>query len=598
MLYYLTRIVFFIAGLLLLAISTVAAEIREDSYEIYMGDIDGDGDDDFYFLQKPWYLILHGDIATPILMQSVNFAVRNNGGIYSAPAVYSLGDLVARVNSGSLKKAIWNHDVFLVTEANGGNTILIRGAYASSPALLLKSFSSSSLPTVAATYSTATHRGISDRGVPLRIIDVNRDGINDVVLGSFGSSTGEYAYLGNSDNVHSQYLVRSSTNGTLVGAIQGQFRVDEVGAATYTIPLAVPEGVAGVSPELSINYSSQNGSGLVGYGGNISGLGVIARCRQTLLQDGVAKPITWGAEDRFCLNGQRLMLVSGVYGAAGSTYKTEIDSFVKVTALGGVTGTPDYFEVEAKDGSKTIYGGAQDSKLLQGARVVHWAQSRFEDNVGNRIDFTYEGDYLTRHRIKTIYYAYPTPRTSSGSNARIEFSYSQRPDVSDSYTSGGVYFKSNQILNSVISYNGPGVFRQYNFFYNEINYSSADELSRLTSVEECTSASWVDCYRRTRFTWGTKNLGFESSGVWLNTLPSKIKDYRFFDFNGDGRKDFLWVYGSGKSRTIEYGAVNRYSSGGIQKQFFSNNVQSLNFTVPDAPLELEIDVFDINGDGR
>lgn len=84
----------------------------------------------------------------------------------------------------------------------------------------------------------------------------------------------------------------------------------------------------------------------------------------------------------------------------------------------------------------------------------------------------------------------------------------------------------------------------------------------------------------------------------MNTLPSKIKDYRFFDFNGDGRKDFLWVYGSGKSRTIEYGAVNRYSSGGIQKQFFSNNVQSLNFTVPDAPLELEIDVFDINGDGR
>lgn len=55
MLSYLTRIVFFIAGLLLLAISTVAAEIREDSYEIYMGDIDGDGDDDFYFLQKPWY---------------------------------------------------------------------------------------------------------------------------------------------------------------------------------------------------------------------------------------------------------------------------------------------------------------------------------------------------------------------------------------------------------------------------------------------------------------------------------------------------------------------------------------------------------------
>ena len=607
MLAFLTRIIGVVVGLFLLAFPALGAEVKADNYDIYFGDIDSDGDDDFYFHQKPWYLILHGEIATPIQVQN-NFTIRNNGGIYSSPAVFSLTDvdLLTRVTSGSLKKAIWNQDVFLIAQGNGSNTLLIRGAYASSPALLLKSYSSSAYPTVAATYSTASYRGISDRNITLRVMDVNGDDIDDVVLGNFGSVDGEYAYLADGNNVHGQLMTISpgvtAGNGALVGSIAGQFRVDESGSATYSIPISVPQGVAGVSPKISINYSSQDGSGLVGYGASIAGLGAISRCRQTLLQDGEAKPITWSGEDRFCLNGQRLMLVVGAsYGAVGSVYKTEIDSFVSVTAVGGVAGTPDYFEVEAKDGSKTIYGGTQDAKLLYSTKVVHWAQSRFEDNMGNRIDFSYEGDYLTGHRIKTIYYAYPTPGTSSGHNASLEFSYTQRSDISQSYGSGGLYLKSTNILTSVRSHNGTNIFRKYNFFYNEAAYSSLDNLSRLTSVEECTSDSSTSCYPRTQFTWGYKTVGFNSSATAeLDELPSKLKDYRFMDFNGDGRQDFLWVSGTGTSRKIEYGAINRYSSGGIQKQSFSGNVQYLTYNnmVDDPEAELELAIVDYNNDGR
>ena len=188
MLAFLTRIIGVVIGLFLLAFPALGAEVKADNYDIYLGDIDSDGDDDFYFHQKPWYLILHGDIATPIQVQN-NFTIRNNGGIYSSPAVFSLTDvdLLTRVTSGSLKKAIWNQDVFLIAQGNGSNTLLIRGAYASSPALLLKSYSSSAYPTVAATYSTASYRGISDRNITLRVMDVNGDDIDDVVLGNFVS---------------------------------------------------------------------------------------------------------------------------------------------------------------------------------------------------------------------------------------------------------------------------------------------------------------------------------------------------------------------------------------------------------------------------
>ncbi|OZY85574.1 hypothetical protein CBP51_00530 [Cellvibrio mixtus] len=600
----------FFASLFLFASGAAGAEINKNSYDIYLGDLDGDGDDDFYFQQKAWYLILHGDIPTPIKMVSNNFAIHNNGGTYSAPVAFSLTDvdLLARVSSGTLKLGVWNTDIFLVAQANGGNTLLVRGAYNSSPGLLLKSYSSSALPSVAATYPTSTYRGISDRSVLLRIVDANGDGINDIVLGRFGSVDGEYAYLGNSNDVHSELMVisrgiPSSGNGALVGAVAGSFRVNESGAATYSIPIATPKGVANVTPQVSIGYSSDSGQGLVGYGANVSGLGSISRCRQTLLQDDVAKPITWTDQDRFCLNGQRLMLISsGSYGAVGSIYKTEIDSFIRVEAIGGIAGNPDYFEVQSKDGSKTFYGNTPEAKLIFSGKTLTWAQSRFEDSVGNRIDYVYEGGSTDGHRIKTISYAFPNAKSSSGSVARIEFSYLDRSDSAAAYISGGFLLKGTKRLSSVTSYEGGNIFRKYNFNYNETAYSTVDNLSRLTSVEECMSGASSNCYPKTHFTWGQKSVGFDTNPIWMNQLPSasKFKTYRFMDFNADGRQDFVWVRGSGVNRYIEYGAINRYASGGIQKQRFSGNLDNLAYTIAkdNSKAELRIEAIDYNNDGR
>lgn len=42
-----------------------------------------------------------------------------------------------------------------------------------------------------------------------------------------------------------------------VGATAGQFRVDESGAATYSVPLLTVPGTAGVTPEVALAYSSR-----------------------------------------------------------------------------------------------------------------------------------------------------------------------------------------------------------------------------------------------------------------------------------------------------------------------------------------------------
>ncbi|WP_420933671.1 SpvB/TcaC N-terminal domain-containing protein [Alteromonas sp. A081] len=42
----------------------------------------------------------------------------------------------------------------------------------------------------------------------------------------------------------------------VVGLTPGEFRVDESGSATYTIPISAPQGRAGVQPHMALTYSS------------------------------------------------------------------------------------------------------------------------------------------------------------------------------------------------------------------------------------------------------------------------------------------------------------------------------------------------------
>jgi hypothetical protein len=59
------------------------------------------------------------------------------------------------------------------------------------------------------------------------------------------------------------------------------------------------------------------------------------RCPRVVAQDGETRGVDFSGEDRLCLDGQRLVVVRGAYGAAGSEYRTEIDAFARITLLGG-----------------------------------------------------------------------------------------------------------------------------------------------------------------------------------------------------------------------------------------------------------------------
>jgi len=389
-----------------------------------------------------------------------------------------------------------------------------------------------------------------------------------------------------------------------VGSVGGSFRVDESGAATYSVPIATVKGTAGVVPQISLNYSSQAGNGLMGKGWSIEGLSAVTRCRQTLSQDKSAKAITWSVEDRFCLDGQRLLLETGAnYGAVGATYKTEIDSFAKITSVAGSNGHPDYFTVERKDGSTSTYGGTGDIDAEQVARnadttltsnTLTWALDRFEDSVGNSIEFEYADD-INGHRISQIKYAYGS---TASHGAHIDFLYEARTDGISGFLSG-YKFKNNRRLQTIKSYNGTTAVREYNLSYQSESTVNSDKTSRLASLQECSGSN---CLPATTFAWSKPQVGFSpsaSSNVTLSTQSDRTTSkYIPADINGDGIQDIIWQEPDYDDDGKIHDQYWKYVIGNASGQF-SNPVQ---FRSDTANLDIGAqaypwDIIDYNHDG-
>ena len=71
------------------------------------------------------------------------------------------------------------------------------------------------------------------------------------------------------------------------GRTPGELAVSPTGAATYLVPIALPPGIKEVVPSLALNYNSQGGDGIAGWGWNVAGLSTITRVGATVFHDGV-----------------------------------------------------------------------------------------------------------------------------------------------------------------------------------------------------------------------------------------------------------------------------------------------------------------------
>jgi hypothetical protein len=252
--------------------------------------------------------------------------------------------------------------------------------------------------------------------------------------------------------------------GQMSGYTSVNCQVNESGAAVCSMPITAPAGTGGLAPTLSINYSSQGSNGPLGLGFSLGGLASITRCPATMAQDGFIDSVDFDKNDRFCLNGERLMVINGEYGADGSVYFTEQNSFQKVVSYGSAGNGPASFKVWNKAGLIMEFGVTADARIEAQGRedVLVWALNKIQDTKDNYLSVFYsednaKGEYLP----KRIDY---TGNATAGLNpfASVQFFYEKRPDSVPTYI-GGSLVQSTQRLTRIETWEGADVFRKYNF---------------------------------------------------------------------------------------------------------------------------------------
>lgn len=358
------------------------------------------------------------------------------------------------------------------------------------------------------------------------------------------------------------FFAGQSTSSDTLGSVPGSFAVDDSGAATYNIPLVIAPGTAGVKPSLALTYNSQDGSGVVGMGWNLQGPSMIVRCPASQTLDDATGVIGWNQNDRFCMDGQRLVLdptvVGQTYGAEGTVYRAVMDGDFKVTQGPAVNGMPQYFIVERKDGSKAWYGVAsaggyrnetgssENDALMRGRaadgsyrddRVFGWAMKRFQDSVGNPIIYHYQSDEKGQ-RLVSIGYAFAGGDTPS---ELIELVYEDRPDPQYGLVAG--YRTGNGKRLARVDLHGagrPATAHQYKLSY--LDETASPGISRLASVEECRNNA---CLAPTTFDWAVGlPAQFPATGITFSS-PYHANSFSRFepilvDTDLDGRLELYW----------------------------------------------------------
>ena len=335
---------------------------------------------------------------------------------------------------------------------------------------------------------------------------------------------------------------------TAVGATPGEFSVSATGAATYSIPIAVAPGTAGMEPKLVLGYSSQGGNSIAGTGWSLSGLSVLTRCPSTMAQDGVTRGVLYDPNDKFCLDGQRLIAVNGINGADGTEYRTEIESFTRVISHGTSTdGTsPLWFEAWTKSGQHLEYGHTADSNVtptpLSGhstAPTIAWAVDKITDTANNYISFTYTVDAPNgQFYPKEIDYTGNVPAGLSPYN-KVTFTYGARANNPPAVYLNGYKSQIVQRLTTVTTWAGSTQARTYN-----LGYSSSGDF--MASVQECDGAG--NCLPSTTFAWTLPSGAGSGFGTAVSMSGTDLVTAFFAtsgDVNGDGYDDLLTVINSG-----------------------------------------------------
>jgi len=339
------------------------------------------------------------------------------------------------------------------------------------------------------------------------------------------------------------------------------------GALTYTIPIQVPVGIAGMQPQLAIVYNSQNTvNGMLGIGFGLSGLSSITRIGRNFHHDNERTGVTLTDRDHFALDGQRLIRVGGnnEIGEDGVIFDTEFASFAKIESFGhgdidtiAVVNTPfgfrptviarpflgpREFRVEAKDGSTLFYGTNSCSRargaIVSNTVISQWYISRMEDPNGNFIEYLYHTGTGWANQIKEIRYSY---RPGEGFFNRIIFNYIDKPEhLQRRLFIAGRSIVDHKLLSEIRIYSGGQLVKRYSFHYTR-------DMTRLIHMRKFVPYGGGErIVGELRFDWSEPQQRFANQMQWTHGFGSNDQNWVesinprvLADITGDGMADIV-----------------------------------------------------------
>lgn len=363
-----------------------------------------------------------------------------------------------------------------------------------------------------------------------------------------------------------------TNSNSIVGTLGGEVNVSSLGMASYSIPIEVVPGTRGVQPNLAIVYNSSLGRGYLGTNWTISGLSSITRVQRTKYPDGSVGTISFDGNDRYALDGARLMRLSnGNYAASGAVYGTEIENYTRVVLRGTPNAESQYFVAVTDQGQIIEYGKTNKSKQTTASdysKVLSWMANKVTDEYGNYMTISYENN-PSNGDIYPIEINYTG---NDGANltpyAKLLFNYEIDPNTNTLYI-GGQRIRQALLLESIQVLYENDLVRKYEFEYDY------DRSTRLEAVvlKDATGTELT----RTTFEWGS-----DASSISCKTFES-FSDYniRVGDYNGDNNLDLcLFTINSGTCNwQIKLGDRNgNFVSSGFSGTLYLHNTSRL-FTV-------------------
>ncbi|WP_295729679.1 FG-GAP-like repeat-containing protein [uncultured Muribaculum sp.] len=383
--------------------------------------------------------------------------------------------------------------------------------------------------------------------------------------------------------------------GGVVGNIPMEIGVDNTGAATFSIPIELPQGCGGLTPELSINYNSMGGNGMFGRGTELSGVSAIYRTAATRFVNGYDRGVMFDSDDALCLDGQPIIRNTD----NPLKYHCRIGDVYDITADNA--DNPTRFTLRDGNGITKEFGLTENSRMLgyksqinTNTYVFAWLLEKVSDSNGNYYTITYKdiNHTLKGVAIEKIEYS---GNENAGVSPQMEVRFSNYgSDKGETVYHGGKPYWQKRNLHSIMVFVGGERIKKYEFSYS----SGGDHTSSFLESVSLEGSEWGIRTNPIEFTWQHSSSGIKDPV--RNTISGIGSSGAYFgDFNGDGLPDLLVTPTDNTSwKNFKYYLNDGNGGFSLKKEFDITLKGGINVLPNKTNKLVGTYVADFNGDGR